>query len=201
MAPVQSCPDMPSSEHETALKKTFSPYHQGLTPPNSPTEGTATSQVTVKYLKHLFGMFLEKALLNFTNEELPYTPVTQDRSPPGPDMVRLNQLLVKLTRDECASAELSVTTKPAQSCSASNGQEENVQEADEINLKCPIYTTPSDFKSFEKWASTPQFKTVLETYEPPTRPFIFWKLLTKGLAGTKKHANTKLPSQRRLAMT
>jgi UDP-N-acetylmuramoylalanine-D-glutamate ligase len=88
-------------------------------------------------------------------------------------MVRLKQLLVKLTRDERASGELSVATKPAQSCQpclASNEQEEGVQVADEIDLNSPICTSPDDFKLFEKRASTPQFKTVVETYEPQANP-------------------------------
>ena len=167
MAPVQSCPDKSSSEHATALEKTFSPSHHALTPPDSPMKGTSASQTIVKDLQHLFGVFLEKALLDLTNQEPPNTPASQDQSPPGPDMVRLKQLLVKIARDQCASAELSVATKPTQSCSASNGQE-NIPGPDGFDLKHPICTTPDAFKSFEKWASTPQFKTVVETYEPPT---------------------------------
>lgn len=122
---------------------------------------------TLKDLMHLFGVFLENALLDPTDQEPPSTPVSQDQSPPGLDMVRLKQLMVKLTHDDGASAELSLATKPAQSFSASNEQEENVQVVDEIDLKSLICTTPDDFKSFEKWASTPEFKTVVEMYEPP----------------------------------
>lgn len=122
---------------------------------------------TLNDLKHLFGVFLEKALLDLTNQEPPNTPVSQDQSPLGLDMVRLKQLLVKLTRDERASVGPFVTTNPAQPCLADNEQE-GVQVADEIDLKNPICTTPDDFKSFEKWASTPEFKTVVETYETPT---------------------------------
>jgi hypothetical protein len=55
-----------------------------------------------------------------------------------------------------------VATEPAQLGCAGNEQEESVQAADEIDLKSPICTTPEDFKSFEKWASTPQLKTVVE---------------------------------------
>jgi hypothetical protein len=113
-------------------------------------------------------VFLEKTLLDLTNKEPPNTPVSQDQSPSSPDMVQLKQMLVKLTLDECASAELSMATKPAQSCPASNNQEKGVQVADGIDLDSPICTTPDDYKSFEKWASTPQFKTVVETYEPTT---------------------------------
>lgn len=166
MAPIQSSPFSPSVEHSMALETSFA-CHQGLTPPDSPTKGTTTSQAILKDLKHLFGVFLEKTLLDLTNKEPPNTPVSQGHFPPGPNMIRLKQLLVKLTCDECASAELFVATEPAQSCPASNKQE-GVRVTDEIDLDSPICTTPDDFKSFEKWASTPQFKTVLETYEPLT---------------------------------
>ena len=137
--------------------KTSSPCHQGLTPPDSPTKGTAASQAIVKDLKHLFGVLLEK-VLDLTNQP-PNTPVSQDQSPPGTDVVR--QVL------ECASAELSMANKPGQPSSASNEQG-NIPGPDGFDLKHPICTTPDDFKSFKKWASAPQFKTVVETYEPPT---------------------------------
>lgn len=81
-------------------------------PPNSPTRMTAASQVVMKYLKHFFGVLLERMLLDFTKEEPPNTPVTQDQSAPGPDMVRLKRLL------EHASARLSMETEPPQSCLA-----------------------------------------------------------------------------------
>ncbi|KAF7166805.1 hypothetical protein CNMCM6106_002503 [Aspergillus hiratsukae] len=158
---AQSSPDKLSSKHDVALKK-ISPSPEELTPPDSPTKGT---QTIVKDLQHLFGVFLEKALLDLTNQEPPNTPASQDQSPPGPDMVRLKQLLVKLARDECVSAELSMATKPAQSCFSNNEQAEMVQETDGPNLGSPICTTPDDFKSFEKWASKSQFKTVLETWD------------------------------------
>ncbi len=80
-------------------------------------------------------------------------------------MDQLKQLLVKLTRDDCSSVELSMANEPAQCCSASSEQEENVQVADGFDLKRPICTTPGYFKSFEKWASTPRFKTIVETYQ------------------------------------
>lgn len=166
MAPTQSCPNLPPSEHNIALKGTSS-YHQGLTPPDTPTKEPTSPQATVEDLKHFFGVILEKMLLDLTNREPPNTPVSQDQSPSGFDMIQLKQLLVKLTRDKCASAEQSVATKPTQSCSASNEQE-GVQVAGETDLNSPICTTPDDFKSFEKWASTAQFKSVTETYEPPT---------------------------------
>ncbi|KAJ6112321.1 hypothetical protein N7523_008382 [Penicillium sp. IBT 18751x] len=147
------------------LSKILSSSQQALTtPPDSPTKGTATSQAIVKDLKHLFGVFLEK-LLDLTNQEPPNTPVSLDQSPPGPDMVRLKELLVKLTRDECASVGPFVTTNPAQSGLADNEQKEVVQVADEIDLNRPICTTPDDYKSFEKWASASQFKTVVESWD------------------------------------
>ena len=108
MAHAQNFPNPPSSERNMALKR-ISPSHEGLTPPDSPTKGTAASQAIVKDLKHLFGVFL--------------------------GMVR--QVL------ECASSR--------------SGE-------DGFDLKHPICTTPEDFQSFEKWASTPKFKTVKETY-------------------------------------
>jgi len=117
---------------------------------------------TLKDLMHLFGVFLENALLDLTDQVPPNTPVSQDQSPPGLDMVRLKQLMVKLSHDECASAQLSLATKPGQSCSASNEQEEDVQVADGIDLKHPICTTPDDFKLFNKWAFTPSFIIVIE---------------------------------------
>jgi hypothetical protein len=159
MAPAHSDPDMPSSEHSMALKR-ISPSHQGLTPPDSPTKELALVQATVKDLKHLFGVFFEK-VFDLTNQVPPSTPVHQDRFPPGTDVVR--QVL------ECASAELSIANKPAQSSSASNEQA-NVPGPDRFDLKHPTCTTPDDVKSFEKWASTPQFKTVVETYEPQANP-------------------------------
>ncbi|KAJ6020105.1 hypothetical protein N7522_000180 [Penicillium canescens] len=144
--------------------KTSSPCHQGLTPPDSPTKGTTASQAIVKDLKHLFGVFLEN-VLDLANQEPPNGPVSQDQSPAAPDMIRLKQLLVKLTSDEGASVGPFVTTNPAQSGLANNEQEEVVEAADEIDLYRPICTTPDDFKSFEKWASASQFKTVVETWD------------------------------------
>ncbi|KAJ5152431.1 hypothetical protein N7492_009711 [Penicillium capsulatum] len=160
MASAQGCPDMPSTEHHMATEKT-STYHQGLTPPNSPT----ASKAIVKDLKHLFGVLFEKTLLDLTSGEPPNTPAFQDQSTSSPDMVQLTKLLAKLARHECASAELSVATEPALSCSASNEQEEGVQNSDEIELETPISTTPDDFARFEKWASKSQLKTVLEIWD------------------------------------
>jgi hypothetical protein len=152
----------------------------------------ATSKAIVKDLKHLFGVFLENTLLDLADQEPPSTPVSQDQSPPGLDMVRLKQLMVKLSHDECASAELPLATKPGQSGHANNEQEEVVQAADEIELNRPICTTPDDFKSFEKWASASQFKTVVETYEPPTPlSTSFTKLADRDAVGTKRHVNTR----------
>lgn len=156
---------------------------------------------TLKDLKHLFGVFLEKALLDLTNEGPPNTPVCQGQSPADLNVVRLKQLLVKLTSDECASVEPFVTTNPAQSCLANNEQEEVVQVADEFDLNRPICTTPDDFRSFEKWASASRFKMVVETYEPPT-PLLtpFWKLVDADIAGTKKRVNTRLATRWRPAV-
>ncbi|KAI3100989.1 hypothetical protein CBS147333_8294 [Penicillium roqueforti] len=144
---------------------TSSSCHQGLTPPDSPTKVSTMPPATLKDLMHLFSAFLENALLDLADQEPPNTPVSQDQSPPGLDIVRLKRLMVKLTDDECTSAELSLATKPARSSSTSNEQEENVQAVGEINLESPICTTPDDFKSFEKWASKSQFKTVMETWD------------------------------------
>jgi hypothetical protein len=164
MAAVQNSPDLTPLERDMALEETSFPYPQGLTPPGSPTKGSATPQAIVNDLKHLFGVFLENVLFDLTNQEPPNTPVSQDESHPVLDMVRLKQLMVKLSHDECASAELSLATKPGQSGLADNEQEEVVQVADEIDLNRPICTTPDDFKSFEKWASASQFKTIVERY-------------------------------------
>ncbi|CAG7951484.1 unnamed protein product [Penicillium salamii] len=167
---------------QKTAKASSSPCPQGLTPPGSPTKESAMPPVTLKDLMPLFGVFLENALLDLADQEPPNTPVSQDQSPQGLDIGRLKRLMVKLTHDECASAELSLATKPARSPSASNEQEENVQAVDKIDLESPICTTPDDFKSFEKWASKSQFKTVMETWD-------------------KEACNTRLSSQRRLAMT
>ncbi|KAI2734361.1 hypothetical protein DTO013E5_10039 [Penicillium roqueforti] len=148
---------------QKTAKASSSPCPQGLTPPGSPTKESAMPPVTLKDLMPLFGVFLENALLDLADQEPPNTPVSQDQSPQGLDIGRLKRLMVKLTHDECASAELSLATKPARSPSASNEQEENVQAVDKIDLESPICTTPDDFKSFEKWASKSQFKTVMET--------------------------------------
>ena len=105
---------------------------------------------TLKDLMLLFGVFLESALLDLADQEPPNTSVSQDQSPPGLNIGRLKRLMVKLTHDEYASAELSLATKPARSSSASNKREGNAQAVDEIDLESPICTTPDDFKSFEK---------------------------------------------------
>jgi hypothetical protein len=114
------------------------------------------TKTIVKDLKHLFGVFLEN-VLDLPNKEPPNTPVSQDQPPPGADVVR--KVL------ECASAELSMADKPAQSSSASDEQE-NVPGLGGFDLKYPICTTPDDFKSFEEWASTPKYTVVIGMYEP-----------------------------------
>lgn len=139
--------------------------HQGLTPPDSPTKWAATPQAMVKDLKHLFAVFLDKVSSDLTNQDPPNAPVSQHQSPEGLDMVQLKQLLVNSTREGCASAELSMATEPDQPSSASS-EHDGIQVG--TDLESPICTTLDGFKSFEKWASTPQFKTVVETYEPPT---------------------------------
>jgi hypothetical protein len=149
-----------------------SPCHQGLTPPDSPAKESPLPPATLNGLKQLFGVFLEKALLDLTIQEPSNTPVAPDQSPPGPDIAQLKQLLLKLTGDERASVGPFVATNPAQSGLANIEEEEVVQVADEIDLNRPICTTPDDFRSFEKWASTLPFKTVVETYELATRPFL-----------------------------
>ncbi|CAG7995208.1 unnamed protein product [Penicillium salamii] len=154
---IQISPDLPSFEHNMALE-TSSPCHQGLTPPDSLMKGLVTSQATVEDLKHLFDV-LEKVLFNLTNREPPNTPVFQNHSKPGPDMVQLKQLLEKVIRKGYASAE------PSQSPFSSNEQAEKAQAEDGLDLGSPICTTPDDFKSFEKWASKSHFKTVLETWD------------------------------------
>ncbi|KAJ5257471.1 hypothetical protein N7524_009027 [Penicillium chrysogenum] len=73
-----------------ALKKTSPDSHQGLTPPDSLTKESTMSPATLKDLMLLFGEFLENALLDLADQEPPNTPVSQDQSPPGLDMVRLN---------------------------------------------------------------------------------------------------------------
>ncbi|KAJ6039290.1 uncharacterized protein N7446_014038 [Penicillium canescens] len=147
-----------------ASKKTSSPCHQGMTPPDSPTKESTTPRDTVEDLKYLF----ESVLLSLTNREPPNTPVFQDHSQPGPDMVQLKQLLVKVIRKGYSSAEPPVAnepSEPSQPCFSSDEQAENAQAADEIDLEIPICTTPDDFKSFEKWASKSQFKTIVETWD------------------------------------
>ncbi|CAG8184834.1 unnamed protein product [Penicillium nalgiovense] len=147
-----------------ASKKTSSPCHQGMTPPDSPTKGSTTPRDTVEDLKYLF----ESVLLSLTNLEPPNTPVFQDHSQPGPDMVQLKQLLVKVICKGYSSAEppvANVPSEPSQPCFSSDEQAVNAQVADEIDLEIPICTTPDDFKSFEKWASKSQFKTIVETWD------------------------------------
>ena len=174
--------------------KVSSPCPQGLTPPDSPVMGLAMHHATMENLKHLFHV-LERVLSDLTNREPPNTPVTQDQCLPGPNVVRLKQLL------ECASVELSQTAEPSQSCFHGNEQAEKVQVTDALDTPVsqdqspadlnvvrlkqllvklirdnypsvdldPIRTTSDDYESFKGWAqeSTPQFKKIVETYEPP----------------------------------
>ncbi|KAJ5543903.1 ATPase AAA-type core [Penicillium frequentans] len=149
---------MPSADHNSALEnKSFS--RKALTPPDSPTRGIATPQAIENYLKQLFDVFLENMLLDCTNEGPPNTPIIQDQSKLGPDVVRLEKFL------EYASAKLSIATVPSQSCFPSNEQQEKAQVADGLDVESPICTTPDDFKSFEKLASKTQFRTIFETWD------------------------------------
>ncbi|KAJ5938337.1 hypothetical protein N7466_001471 [Penicillium verhagenii] len=120
---------------------------------------------TVKDLMHLLSVFLENALPDLTDQEPPSTPVSQDQSPQGLDIVRLKQLMAKVSHTEGHSAESSLVTKPTQSFPESNEQQKNVSRPDVFDLNSPICTTPDDFKSFEKWTATPEFKMVMETWD------------------------------------
>lgn len=138
--------------------KTSSPCHEGLTPPDSPNEGSTTPQDTVEDLEHLFDV-LGKALSDL--KAPPNTPVFHKNSQPGPDMAQLGELMKKFNRDR--------------HCPASNEQDMIYPVADGADCSPVICTTPDDFKSFEKWASKTQFKTIFETYEPlvlPSIPFL-----------------------------
>ncbi|KAJ6122759.1 hypothetical protein N7512_005224, partial [Penicillium capsulatum] len=146
------------------ISKTPSSSPQGLTPPDSPSMGSDTLHTTMEDLKHLFGVFLEKVLLDLTNQDPPNTPVFQDQSPAVLDVVRLKQLLVKLIGSSYPSVQIAEATQPAQSCFATNEQDKNAHAV----LESPISTTSDDFKSFEKWVSqesTPRFKKVVETWD------------------------------------
>ncbi|KAJ5086722.1 hypothetical protein NUU61_008029 [Penicillium alfredii] len=147
---------MASSQEIAKTSSSLCP--QGLTPPESPVMGLAMPHATTENLKHLFHV-LKKVLSDLTNREPPNTPVTQDQCPPGPDVVRLKQLL------ERASVELSQAAEPSQSYFPDNEQAEKVQVADTLELETPICTTPDHFERFEKWASKAQYKTVLETWD------------------------------------
>ncbi|KAI3180284.1 hypothetical protein DTO046C5_1520 [Penicillium roqueforti] len=132
---------------------TSSSCHQGLTPPDSPTKVSTMPPATLKDLMHLFSTFLENALLDLADQEPPNTPVSQDQSPPGLDIVRLKRLIVKLTDDKCTSAKLSLATKPTRSSSTSNEQEENIQ-ADKEAYKYKIAEpteTRNDLDNYAKY--------------------------------------------------
>lgn len=147
------------------FEKISSPCHQGLTPPDSPKEGSITPRATVGDLKHLFDV-LENVLSDL--KAPPNTPVFQGTSQPGPDMVRLGQLLKKFSREnQCPEVVV-----PSLCCPVSNEQDVIDPVADGANCSPVICTTPDDFKSFKKWASTPQFKTIFETYELLVLPLI-----------------------------
>lgn len=163
--------------YNMTLKKALPDSHQGLTPPDSPTKRLVSPQATAKNLNHLFDV-LAKMLPDLTNREPPNTPILQEHPQPGPDMVHLKQLLVKLT-------------------DASKEQEGNI----EFDLEIPICTTSNDFKSFEKWASKSQFETCLETYELPTSfPICIEKVADGTAVGTERHADIGSASQWRPAV-
>ena len=117
--------------------------------------GWAMFHATTENLKHLFHV-LKKVLSDLTYREPLNTPVALDQCPPGPDVVRLKQLL------ECASAELSQAAEPSQSCFPGNKQAEKVQIADALDTPVsqdqspvdldPIRTTSDDYESFKEWA-------------------------------------------------
>lgn len=132
-----------------ALKENPSASHQGLTPPDSPTKEWASPQATVKDLKHLFDV-LGKVLADV--KAPPNTPVFQENSQPKPDMVQLGQLLKKFNRDR-HYPEVVVSSLR---CSVSNEQDMVDPVVDDADRSPVICTTPDDYKSFEKWASTKQ---------------------------------------------
>ena len=119
-------------------------FNMPYTPPSEP--------VTMRQLKDLLQAVLQNKPLS-----------TSDDAESGPVDKLSQDTLEKLIDDGHSSVGPAVATEPAQPRCASNEQEENFPAADKIDLKSPICTTPEDFKSFEKWASTPQFKTVVET--------------------------------------
>ena len=145
-----------------ALNEKSPPHHQGLTPPESPTEGSDMPRAIMRDLKHLSNV-LEEVLSSLTERGPPTTPVLLDHFPAEPDMARLEQSLMRLIRG-AYSVEPDEAYEPAQAYFAGNGREESLQEAEHNGLSRPICITPKDFKSFEKWASTPQSIAVMETY-------------------------------------
>lgn len=141
-------------------KLSASPRSQGLTSPGSPASDSATLEATVQNLKHLF----ENALYDLTTQNPPNTPVLEDNSSSALDMNGLKESLVKLVRNEYASSRTSVTNKSNPSVYNSNVTEKESEMIEKTGLETPIRTTPDDFGLFKKWASTPRFKKVLETY-------------------------------------
>lgn len=130
-----------------ALKENPSASHQGLMPPDSPANGWATPQATVKDLKHLSNV-LEKVLYDL--KAPPNTPVFQENPQPGPDMVQLEQLLKKFN----CGRHCPELVAPSLHCPVSNQQDVIDPVADDADHSPVICTTPDDYKSFEKWAST-----------------------------------------------
>ncbi|KAJ5267372.1 ATPase AAA-type core [Penicillium angulare] len=125
-----------------------------MTPPDSPTNATYP-QASLKDLKKL----LESVLFEF--EDSPNSPIHQENYQPGSDVIELQMLLTQFI---CGKQSLTVAEKP-QSRSDDGEQESTTPLVGEADPSPPICTTPDAFKSFEKWASRSQFKTVLETWD------------------------------------
>lgn len=138
---------------------------------------------------------LPKVLSGLINREPPpNTPVTQDLCPLGPDVVRLKQLLERASVEFSQAAEPSQSCFPdneqadevqvADALDTPISQDQSSADLDVVRLKKllvklirdnypsvdldPIRTTSDDSESFKGWAqeSTPQFKKIVETYEP-----------------------------------
>ncbi|KAJ5267403.1 ATPase AAA-type core [Penicillium angulare] len=123
-----------------------------MTPPDSPTNETRP-QASLNDLKKL----LESLLSEF--EDPPNSPIYQENYQPGRDAIELQILLAQFIR----SKQSSTVVENTKSRFDGSEQESATPLIGEANH--PICTTPSDFKSFEKWASKSQFITVLETWD------------------------------------
>ncbi|KAJ5100784.1 ATPase AAA-type core [Penicillium angulare] len=137
-----------------ALKGIPSPCLPQMTPPDSPTNETHT-QASLKDLKKL----LESLLSEF--KDPPNSPIYQENYQPGPDAIELQILLAQFIRDK----QSSTVAENTKSRSDGSEQESATPLIGEADPSPPICTTPTDFKSFERWASKSQFKTILETWD------------------------------------